>query len=175
MTDPTKPSDTASPALHIDSDWKAQAQAERERLAKQESERASRDPKTDADGLPPAEFRSLVGLLASQAIMGLGTMGDQQGRVIVDLPGANFAINLLEVLQDKTKGNLTPEEQAELDDVVRELKMRFVQVARLVTEQAARGQAVPAGGTAGAPAAIASPGQTGGAQGGAAASKLIVP
>jgi len=173
MTDPTKPSDTASPALHIDSDWKAQAQAERERLAKQETERAARDPKTDADGLPPAEFRSLVGLLASQAIMGLGTMGDQQGRVIVDLPGANFAINLLEVIQEKTKGNLTAEEQAELDDVVRELKMRFVQVARMVTEQAARGQAIPASGAGSSPVAGSAPAPA--APGGSGASKLIIP
>lgn len=139
----------AAPSLQVDSDWKAQAQAERERLAKQEAERATRAPEGDPDALPPAEFRSLVGMLASQAIMGLGTMGDQQGRVIVDLPGAQFAIEILDVLREKTKGNLTPDEARELEEIQRELKARFMQVARLVTEQIARGQAAPAPGAPG--------------------------
>ncbi|MBL9141835.1 MAG: DUF1844 domain-containing protein [Phycisphaerae bacterium] len=190
MNDPTKPfansADSASPAptgspLHVDSDWKAQAQAERERLAKQESARTARTAEPDPDALPPAEFRSLVGMLASQAIMGLGTMGDEQGRVIVDLPGAKFAIDILEVLETKTKGNLTADEQRELDEIMRELKSRFVQVARLVTEQMARGQAVP--GVAGGPAGQAAAGATIGAQPSGAqpakpaggASKLIIP
>jgi hypothetical protein len=166
----------------VDSDWKAQAQAERERLARQEAERAARAPEGDPEALPPAEFRSLVGMLASQAIMGLGTMGDQQGRVIVDLPGAQFAIEILDVLREKTKGNLTPEESRELEEIQRELKARFMQVARLVTEQIARGQAAPAptatgaapvlggsapGASAAAPAAGSRPASP--------ASKLIIP
>ncbi|MFO0782373.1 MAG: DUF1844 domain-containing protein [Phycisphaerales bacterium] len=186
MQDPAQPSSHPSP-LHVDSDWKAQAQAEREKLAKQEAERAAK-AEQEGDGLPPAEFRSLVGLLASQAVMGLGTMGDAQGRLIVDLAGSKFAIDLLEVIQQKTKGNLTPEEAAELEDVQRELKMRFLQVARMVTEQMARGQAIPTAdpGSAGSagmgPGGMGAPGM--GAPGaapappkpaGGGASKLIIP
>lgn len=144
MTDPAHQSPNP-PSIQVDSDWKAQAQAERERLAQQESARSARADERDPDALPPAEFRSLVGLLASQAVMGLGTMGDQQGRLIVDLAGSKFAIDLLLVLQEKTKGNLSAEETKELDEVLRELKSRFMQVAKLVTEQMARGQAVPGG------------------------------
>ena len=63
MTDPNAPSHTPAPSLHVDSDWKAQAQAERERLAQQEAERAAREPQGNPEELPPADFRSLVGML----------------------------------------------------------------------------------------------------------------
>ncbi len=156
------PANPSAPSLQVDSDWKAQAQAERERLAKQESTRSAKPGEREPEGYPPAEFRSLVGMLASQALMGLGTMGDEQGRLVVDLAGSKFAIDLLEVLQTKSKGNLTPEESKELEDLLRELKGRFMQVARLVTEQMARGQAVPALAPEAKPAT-------------ASASKLIIP
>ena len=63
MTDET-------PRLHIDSDWKAQAQAEKERLAEQEAARAANAP--DGGEMPVADFHALVMTLGSQAMMGLG-------------------------------------------------------------------------------------------------------
>jgi hypothetical protein len=177
---PTNPSDAAAPGIHVDSDWKAQAEAERARLAEKEAAAAARGgPGAGPDQLPPAEFRSLVGLLASQSVMGLGTMADPQGRVVVDLEGSKFALDLLQVLQDKTKGNLTPEESGELDEVLRELRMRFGAIARMVAEQMARdpgsvrmaapGATTPAatGGPAAMPAPASKPST--------AASKLIIP
>lgn len=105
--------------------------------------------------------------------MGLGTMADQQGRVVVDLEGSRFAIDLLQVLADKTKGNLTAEEQGELDEVVRELNMRFAAITRAVADHMSRGMpggAAPAGVTlAPAPAAAPKPASAPGA------SKLIIP
>ena len=175
MTDPAapRPSDQSAPSLHVDSDWKAQAEAERARLAEKEAALSARSGAGGPEQLPPAEFRSLVGLLASQAVMGLGTMADQQGRVVVDLEGSKFAIDLLQVLADKTKGNLTPEEQGELDEVLRELGMRFGAIARMVSEQMARGMATgPAAGgvpLSPAPAAAPKPAASTGA------SKLIIP
>ncbi|MFO0963026.1 MAG: DUF1844 domain-containing protein [Phycisphaerales bacterium] len=173
----TNPTNPASPSLHVDADWKAQAQAERERLAREESARSARDAEMGPDGLPPAEFRSLVGLLASQAVMGLGTMADQQGRVVVDLPGSQFAIDLLQVLADKTKGNLTPDEEKELTEVLRELQHRFAQITRMVAEQMQRSPgsvqaaaAPPAGATLGG---VGAPGAAPAAK--PSSSKLIVP
>ena len=135
MTDPNAPTNTPTPSLHVDSDWKAQAQAEKERLAQQEAARAAREPQGNPDELPPADFRSLVGMLTSQAIMGLGTMADQQGRVVVDLAGSQFAIDLLQMLQEKTAGNLTPEESKELGEVLRSLTVRFGQITQMIAEQ----------------------------------------
>ena len=142
------------PKLHVDSDWKAEAQAEKERLA---ADTANAGPKAGAPGapgeLPPADFKSLMGLLASQAVMGLGAYSDpQSGGVVVDLPGAKFAIDLLAVLEEKTKGNLNDDESKEISTVLAELRSRFVQIAQLVAEQGTQ-----PGGDAGAGGTPASP------------------
>ena len=66
--------------------------------------------------LPQADFKSLMGVLASQAIMGLGAMNDPKtGRVVIDLDGARFSIDLLGVLEEKTKGNLSDEQSKEIN------------------------------------------------------------
>ena len=57
------------PKLHVDSDWKAEAQAEKERLAAKEAE-TTRTP--DAREMPEANIRTLIEVLAAQAAMGLG-------------------------------------------------------------------------------------------------------
>ncbi|MDA0802653.1 MAG: DUF1844 domain-containing protein [Planctomycetota bacterium] len=129
---------TDQPQLHIDSDWKAQAEAERQRLAEQESAKAASDGHGDGrgDALPPADMRSLVGMMATQALSGLGMYGDREsGRIVVDFEGAKFAIDLLGVLEEKTKGNLTDEEAAELKQVLAELRSRFVQLVQVVAQQ----------------------------------------
>ena len=158
-----------TPKIHIDSDWKAQAEAERERLAKIEGERASDGRRGGPESMPPADFRSLVGVLASQALSGLGMYGDPDTkRIVVDLPASRFAIDLLGVLEEKTKGNLGAEEANELKEVLAELRARFVHFARMMAEQQARGGAAAAvspavtGGAAPAPAAgpAATPGSS---------------
>ena len=124
------------PKIQIDSDWKAEAQAEKERLAKKEQNKAEREPDRRPGELPPADFRALVGTLASQAIMGLGALGDQKtGRVVIDLGTARFSIDLLSVLEEKTKGNISEEEAKELAQTLAELRARFVQISNLVAQQ----------------------------------------
>jgi hypothetical protein len=171
MSDQTRRSDT--PSLHIDSDWKAQAQAEKERLAEKEAARAT-SPQGGEGEMPPADFRGLIMTLGSQAMMGLGAYGDPQtGRVVIDLVGAQFAIDLLGVLEEKTKGNLAADEAAELNEVLAQLRARFVQVAKLVAAQMQREmQGMP-----GAGGDIAGSIGFGGAAhaGGAGASGLIMP
>jgi molybdopterin converting factor small subunit len=142
-----------TPKIHIDEDWKKQAQAEKERLAAQaEAREKSRGGAAGGEGqLPEASFRSLVGLLASQALMGLGTMQDPQSKgVMVDLEGAKFNIDLLAVLEEKTKGNLEDEEEKELTQIVSELRNRYVQISELIAQQ---GQQTGTGGQAAAGAA----------------------
>ena len=151
MSDQTRRSDT--PSLHIDSDWKAQAQAEKERLAEKEAARAT-SPQGGEGEMPPADFRGLIMTLGSQAMMGLGAYADpQSGRVMIDLPGAQFAIDLLGVIEEKTKGNLTADESQELTEILAGLRTRFVQVAQLVAAQMQREM----GGPLGAPGMGANP------------------
>ena len=161
--------DDKTPKIQVDSDWKAEAQREKERLAKKDQAKkeakgksgsavdaaggpgaAEGGPGAGAHELPEANFRSLVGMLASQAIMGLGAMADPQtNRVIVDLEGSRFAIDLLDLLEQKTKGNLTDEEAKELRQILAELRSRYVQIANFVARQMASqppgGMAVPSG------------------------------
>lgn len=126
-----------TPKIHVDTDWKAQAQAEKERLAAQEQQKAAERGEAGREKLPPADFRTLVGTLASQAIMGLGAMGDpKSGRVMIDLDGSKFAIDLLGVLEEKTEGNLSDEESKELSQVLVELRNRYVQITQMVAQQA---------------------------------------
>lgn len=112
------------PNIIIDDDWKAQAQAERDQLARQESEAEQPGEK----GLPAADFRGLIGALATQAMMYLGAFPDETGRAYVAPEYARHSIDLLEVLETKTKGNLSKEEAEELTAVLHELRVRFVQI-----------------------------------------------
>jgi hypothetical protein len=76
--------------------------------------------------LPPADFDFLVYSLRLQAEMNLGLLpfGDKQEP---DFELARHHIDLLAMLQEKTKGNLSAEEQRQLDNSVTELRFRFVQ------------------------------------------------
>ena len=147
------------PKLQIDSDWKAEAEAERERLKKQEEEAAAAGGSPGSSGaegergkLPPADFPGLMNMLASQAIMGLGVMSDpDSGGVMIDLETSRFAIDLLGVLEEKTKGNLTEEESADLTQVLSELRARYVQITQLVAQQMAAGGGIPGAAPGGVP------------------------
>jgi len=138
-----------TPKIHVDSDWKAEAQAEKEKLA--QTEAAKTDTPIEGGGkLPPPDFKGLVGLLASQAVMGLGAMPDQSGKgVMIDLEGAKFAIDLLAMIELKTKGNLEEDESTELSAVLTELRSRFVQITELLAQQAAQPAAAGSGETSG--------------------------
>jgi hypothetical protein len=105
-----------------------------------------------------------MGILASQAISGLGGYADEQGRVMVDLVGSRFAIDLLGVLEEKTKGNLSADESKDLKEVLAELRSRFVQIAQAVAARMASGQGVATAGP--------TPGRTGEPPTGP---KLVVP
>jgi hypothetical protein len=142
--------DESAPKLHVDADWKAEAQAEKERLAAKEKAQAEAGTEgggPEGRGLPEASFRTLVGTLASQAIMGLGAMVDPQTKgIVIDMEGARFAIDLLGVIEEKTKGNLDQDEENELRQVLAELRSRYVEVSHLVAQQAAAGNVTTAGG-----------------------------
>ena len=134
MTEPTSQDpQTDQPKLQVDSDWKAEAQAEKKRLNEAEQKVEER---SQAKELPEASFRGLLGILASQALMGLGVQQDPSGKgMMVDLEGSKFTIDLMGMLQEKTKDNLTEEEEAELKQLITELQDRFVQIAKMVSAQ----------------------------------------
>ena len=140
-----------TPKLHIDSDWKAEAHAEKEKLAAEADKKTAEGGAPAPGELPPADFKSLMGLLASQAIMGLGAYPDPEtGGAVVDLVGSKFAIDLPGVLKEKTEGNISDEESKEITEVLSQLQTRFVQIADALAQQQARaaaGEGMPNPGT----------------------------
>jgi len=89
--------------------------------------------------LPPASFTFLVLSIRAQAEMQLGLMhfGEEEEKPKPDLILARHSIDLMAMLLEKTKGNLTLEEQRLLENSLTELRFRFVQVS----EESATGAA----------------------------------
>jgi hypothetical protein len=83
--------------------------------------------------LPPPTFEFLVFSLKTQAEMRLGLLkfGDEQDDA-PDLPAARHAIDLLAMIHDKTRSNLTLDEQRLIENSLTELRFRFVQVTENV-------------------------------------------
>ncbi|MBD0316155.1 MAG: DUF1844 domain-containing protein [Nitrospiraceae bacterium] len=78
----------------------------------------------------PVTFSSFVISLGSSSLMLMGEKLDpQQQPVPVNLPQAKEIIDLLSVLEEKTKGNLTPEEQTVLRDMLYALRMKYITLA----------------------------------------------
>jgi hypothetical protein len=76
-------------------------------------------------------FTGFVLSLASSAAIHLGDMPDPiSGQTAeVNLEGATQMISILALLEEKTRGNLTAEERQVLEQVLYELRMRFVEVS----------------------------------------------
>lgn len=132
------------PKIIVDDDWKAQAQAEKGRMVEQESAKEA-DP---AEGeLPEASFEELVRLMATQALMYMGAFPDPQtGKAMIGLDLAKLHIDMLGVLHDKTKGNLTEDEDKMLTQTLAQLRMEYVELVKVVNQAVAEGRMAPAGG-----------------------------
>lgn len=137
----------------VDESWKQQAKAEKAKLAQAEEAAAEKPeedeaaeeaepkpkpkpespPETEAEAeaerppLPEPSLALLVSGIATQAYIGLGQiphpLTQKQAR---DLDEAKHSIDTLQILSDKTQGNLTPEEKAFLDKVLYDLRMAYV-------------------------------------------------
>lgn len=82
--------------------------------------------------LPRMNFSLFVQSLAHQAMMGLGLVPwPDSGLIKVELPLAQQSIDILAILKDKTKGNLSSEEQHMVDSLLYQLQVAYVEVAKL--------------------------------------------
>jgi hypothetical protein len=115
---------------------------------------APREPKGSAQPSQPAAepaatnlpapsqgFQILVDFLAGNAAARLGMLPDSRtGQAFLDLEGANELIDMLDGLREKTRGNLTHEEEQLLLEVLRSLKLSYLEMtkaaAKAMAEQA---------------------------------------
>jgi hypothetical protein len=82
-------------------------------------------------------FENLVRMLGSNAAMVLGAYADPQtGQPVVDPEAAREFIDMLDALQEKTKSNLTSDEESMLLDLIGKLKMTYLEVNQAVAAQA---------------------------------------
>ena len=78
--------------------------------------------------IPPASFDLLVMTHASQAMLAMGFMPDPTtGEIVKNLKLAGHHVDMLGILEEKTKGNLTEAEAAMLENSLHQLRMAFVQ------------------------------------------------
>jgi hypothetical protein len=82
-------------------------------------------------GVPgPADFLQLVGKLYQEGLAFMGLFDDPQtGQSLANFPVASWHIDILGVLEEKTKGNLTDEEAKLLKDAIANLKVTFVRAS----------------------------------------------
>jgi len=113
--------------------------------AEEEKAEAAPAPDRSAPSKPQSEprgaydddspgFETLVSYLSTTAMFQLGLIPGPSGEHIpADMPNAKRTVDLLEVLQEKTNGNLTANESRLLDEVLYELRMSFVEVQKRQT------------------------------------------
>ena len=115
----------------IDEDWKKEAQKEKEVLAAQEeTEKKDAEEEDRHRGpLPEGNFAALISMLTTQALFALGVLQikgqEQKGP---DLEMARYNIDMLETLEEKTKGNLAKEEETVLANTLNEVRMASVKL-----------------------------------------------
>jgi hypothetical protein len=100
-------------------------------------------PSAIPSAVPPADapkrspvFENLIRSLGQNAAMLLGGYADPRtGQPVLDLEGAREMIDMLDVLHEKTRGNLAPEEDSLLLDVLGNLKLAFMEMAKAAAKQ----------------------------------------
>lgn len=128
------PTDGPQMEVHSDDDWKQRVKAE-DRRRDEQTAAAQSPPDSESapkfDRLPRADFSILVQMFTTQAMTALGIIpppGAQQPER--HLPLAGHFIDLLGVLEQKCRGNLTPHEEQMLATSLHELRLAFVELTR---------------------------------------------
>jgi hypothetical protein len=89
---------------------------------------------------PAAEigFEHVIQSFYVSAMMALGAGTEPGQKPRIDILGARQSIDMLSLLRDKTKGNLTAKEEATLENVLFELRMMFLEITNAIAAQAQR-------------------------------------
>ncbi len=116
----------------VDETWKETAKKEKETTKKEkETTKKDKEDKPKTAGAPPREinFSLFISSLGMQTLMHLGEIANPfTKKNEKDLTQAKQTIDIISVLKDKTKGNLTEEESKILDGLLYELRMKYVKV-----------------------------------------------
>ena len=111
----------------VDEDWKQEAQKEKEVL--DEKERLEKEKEVQRGPLPKGDFAALLSMLVTQAMFAMGALKVEGQEREPDLEMARYNIEMLQTLEEKTKGNLTEQEEKVLSDTLNQVRMVYVKVA----------------------------------------------
>ena len=127
------------PKIVIDTDWKEQVAKEKEAVTEpeattEEAAVSTNDDSVDSSSepaemppLPPATFETLVSMIFTQALAALGQIPDPStGEATVNKAFAKHHIDTLDMLSEKTKGNLSESEAKIVDEALHAMRMAFV-------------------------------------------------
>ncbi len=111
----------------VDEAWKARADQEKRAAEQKQDSRRSNAPAP----LPEPSLKTFISGLAGQVLISMGLFENPaSGKREADLEQAKYSIDLLQILKDKMRGNLTDEEQKLIDTVLYDLRMRYVEACR---------------------------------------------
>ena len=116
----------------VDESWKDQVSKEKDESPDEEETDSSEEKDAGQAGFPPmqASFGMLITELAMQASFFFCFIPDPESeKPVEDLNRAKYLIDELGVIEEKTKGNLTPDEEKALKNVLFELRMKYVEKA----------------------------------------------
>lgn len=135
MAEENKKEQKQEKKIIVDEDWKNQAEQEKEKLSEKEKKKKeqkhSEGPETGRRGpLPKGDFAALLSMLTTQTLFALGALKVQgQEDKEPDLELARYHIDMLQTLEEKTKGNLSQEEQKVFENTLNQVRMTYVKIS----------------------------------------------
>jgi hypothetical protein len=120
----------------VDEDWKSQVQAEKEALKQKPAADQAAAPQANSDDppWPPASFELLLTTLITEAMMSLGQIPHPMTGTAQLRPNqARYFIDTIELLYEKTKGNLDSAEEQALDNALHQLRLAYLAVGQMAT------------------------------------------
>jgi uncharacterized protein DUF1844 len=113
-----------------------EAKGEKTAQASPSQKNAPENPSVKAD----RNFQLLIDLLARNAAALMGGVPDPAtGQAYLDLEGAREMIDMLDILRERTRGNLAPEEESLLSDVLGSLKLSYMEISKAAAKKMREG------------------------------------
>lgn len=129
-----KPSEGSEPSIKVTDRRRARSDESATAVPSSEPAAASGSAKASSPSgavpRPPLDFTTFLLSLAETAIVQMGGVPDPSGQLEKNLVLARETVDLLGLLREKTRGNLTDEEQKFFDALLYDIRMRFLEASR---------------------------------------------
>lgn len=115
----------SGPEKTVDEEWKKTVQEEKETVGEEKPEQKTKQR------IPEASFNLFISSLVTQILINLGEVENPfNKKKEQNLDQAKFIIDTLQIIRDKTRGNLSDDEEKYLDTMLYDLRMRYIEKAK---------------------------------------------